>query len=78
MSEDIKLIPRNGITIFRDEHSLTFLPPLSDYDGYLFVIYEDPYGDSVSGMMNKEMIMNFHQLDSETIDNIYFKFGLKP
>lgn len=76
MEEDIKLIPRNAITIFRDEHSLTFLPPLSDYDGYLFVIYEDPYGDDVTGMMNKEMIMNFYDLNEDIIDNIFKK--LRP
>jgi len=76
MEENITLIPRNAITIFRDEHSLTFLPPLSDYRGYLYVIYEDPYGDTISGMMNKEMIMNFHNLDKTIIDNIFFKFDL--
>lgn len=73
--EDIKLIPRNGITIFRDEHSLTFLPPLSDYNGYLFVIYEDPYGDAVTGMMNKKMMMDFYNLEEKIIDNIFNKLN---
>ena len=73
--EDVKFIPRNGITIFRDEHSLTFLPPLSDYQGYLFVIYEDAYGDAVSGMLNKEMINNFYDLDLKIINNIFNKLN---
>jgi len=73
MEKNVKLIPRNGITIFQDENSLTFLPPLSDYKNYLFVIYEDAYGDAVSGMMNKEMIMNFYDLNEKLINKIFKK-----
>jgi hypothetical protein len=75
MEENIKLIPRNGITIFQDEYSLTFLSPLSDYIDHLFVIYEDAYGDAVSGIMNKEMMMNFYDLDEKIIDKIFKKLG---
>ena len=73
--EDVKFIPRNGITIFRDEHSLTFLPPLSDYKNHLFVIYEDAYGDAVSGMLSKTMINDFYQLEEKIIDDIFNKLN---
>jgi hypothetical protein len=73
MEENINLIPRSGVTIFRDEHSLTFLSPLSDYENHLFVTYEDAYGDAISGMLSKEAIMDFYDLEEKIMDKIFKK-----
>ena len=73
---DVKLNHRDAIAIFQNDNSLTFLTPLSGgYPDHLFVIYEDAFGDAVSGFMHKQTIQETYFLDEKTIIEIFNKLG---
>ena len=72
--ENEKLIIRNAITIYDDDNAISFLKPLSSsYDKYLFVIYEDAYGDAINTLMHVESIKKEYHLTDGTINNIIKK-----
>ena len=73
MIYDINLNKRKATTLVQDDYALTFLRPFSDEhsDDHLFVMYEDAYGDTVSGMMHKKTIQDKYSLADETIIEIF-------
>lgn len=74
--EEIKLNNRKAVYLYQDDSSLTFIKPLSAYyNDHLIVIYEDAYGDAVSGVMHKKTINENYQLSIEVIDEIFEKLN---
>lgn len=74
--DEIKLNDRNALLLFQDDYSLTFIKPLSGYyNDQIIVIYEDAYGDAVSGLMNIKTIKDNYRLSSEAISEILKKLN---
>ena len=63
---------RKTIEIFpEDFDSVTFLKPHSgEYENFLFVVYEDAYGEIYGSLMEKEKIMNRFGLNNSEFQDI--------
>jgi hypothetical protein len=72
-SENVVLNGRKAVTVLGEEAAaLTFIKPFSGgYENHLFVIHEDAYGDSVSGLMHKNNIIETYQINEKIIEKIF-------
>lgn len=62
---------RKAITIFEDDTAITLVKPFSDeYRGFLFVIYEDAYGEIVGELKSINEIRERFEKTEENIDEI--------
>ena len=72
MDDKINLNDRKSIAYIREDHALTFFKPFSgEHENHLFVMYEDAYGDTASGMMHKKTIQENYSIDEEIITEIF-------
>lgn len=72
MCDNIKLNNRKAITLIQEDSALTFLKPYSEeLIDHLFVVYEDAYGDTVSGLLHKNTIHEKYSLKNDMILKIF-------
>lgn len=71
--ESVVLNDRKAVTVMGEEDAaLTFIKPFSGgYENHLFVIYEDAYGDTVSGLIHKNNIIETYQINEKIIEKIF-------
>ncbi len=62
---------RKAITIFEDDTAITLVKPFSDeYRGFLFLIYEDAYGEIIGELKSINEIRERFESATENINEI--------